>query len=65
MLPEAPRAESSADRPDPAQRLEQELVTLLAEGRTDAQVAAELFISISTVRSRPEPDQGYDELPPR
>jgi predicted ATPase/DNA-binding CsgD family transcriptional regulator len=30
---------------------EQELVTLVAEGRTDAQIAAQLFISISTVRS--------------
>jgi predicted ATPase/DNA-binding CsgD family transcriptional regulator len=30
---------------------EQELVTLVAEGRTDAQIAGQLFISISTVRS--------------
>jgi DNA-binding CsgD family transcriptional regulator len=30
---------------------EQELVTLVAQGRTDAQIAAQLFISISTVRS--------------
>jgi non-specific serine/threonine protein kinase len=30
---------------------EQELVTLVAQGRTDAQVAAQLYISIRTVRS--------------
>ena len=30
---------------------EQELVTLVARGRTDAQIATQLFISISTVRS--------------
>ncbi len=38
----------------PASRLsprEQELVTLVARGRTDAQIAAELFISVRTVRS--------------
>jgi DNA-binding CsgD family transcriptional regulator len=30
---------------------ERELVTLVARGRTDAQIAAELYISVSTVRS--------------
>jgi DNA-binding CsgD family transcriptional regulator len=30
---------------------EQELVTLVARGRSDAQIAAELYISIRTVRS--------------
>jgi predicted ATPase/DNA-binding CsgD family transcriptional regulator len=30
---------------------EQELVTLVAQGRTDAQIAAQLYISVSTVRS--------------
>ena len=30
---------------------EQELVTLVARGRTDAQIAAQLYISIRTVRS--------------
>jgi DNA-binding CsgD family transcriptional regulator len=30
---------------------ERELVTLVAQGRTDAQIAAELYISIRTVRS--------------
>jgi DNA-binding CsgD family transcriptional regulator len=30
---------------------ERELITLVAQGRTDAQIAAELYISIRTVRS--------------
>ena len=30
---------------------ERELVTLVAQGRTDAQIAAQLYISIRTVRS--------------
>lgn len=30
---------------------EQELVTLVAQGRTDAQIAEQLYISVSTVRS--------------
>jgi DNA-binding CsgD family transcriptional regulator len=30
---------------------ERELVTLVAQGCTDAQIAAELYISVSTVRS--------------
>jgi DNA-binding CsgD family transcriptional regulator len=30
---------------------ERELVTLVAQGQTDAQIAAQLFISVSTVRS--------------
>ena len=30
---------------------ERELVTLVAQGRTDAQIAAELFISVRTVSS--------------
>jgi len=30
---------------------ERELVRLVARGRTDAQIAAELFISVRTVRS--------------
>ena len=30
---------------------ERELVTLVARGRTDAQIAAELYISVRTVRS--------------
>ncbi|HEY7144068.1 MAG TPA: LuxR C-terminal-related transcriptional regulator, partial [Streptosporangiaceae bacterium] len=30
---------------------ERELVTLVAQGHTDAQIAAQLYISVSTVRS--------------
>jgi len=30
---------------------ERELITLVAQGRTDAQIAAELYISVRTVRS--------------
>jgi DNA-binding CsgD family transcriptional regulator len=30
---------------------ERELITLVAQGRTDAQIAAQLYISIRTVRS--------------
>ena len=40
--------------PQPAAQLsrrERELVTLVAQGRTDAQIAGQLFISIRTVRS--------------
>jgi DNA-binding CsgD family transcriptional regulator len=46
--PQAPAA------PDVAAGLsdrERELVTLVAQGRTDAQIAGQLFISVSTVRS--------------
>jgi DNA-binding CsgD family transcriptional regulator len=41
-------------RPPEAWRLtprERELVTLVAKGRTDTQIAAQLYISIRTVRS--------------
>jgi len=34
-----------------------ELVILVARGRTDAQIAAELYISIRTVRSHLDPDR--------
>jgi predicted ATPase/DNA-binding CsgD family transcriptional regulator len=42
-----------AAKPDLAQlsAREQELVSLVAKGRTDAQIAGQLFISVSTVRS--------------
>ena len=46
--------------PQPSQGLaqlsarERELVTLVAQGRTDAQIAAQLYISVSTVRSHLE-----------
>ena len=55
------RVRPDADRPGPAARgtagpgklsaRERELVTLVAQGRTDAQIAAQLYISIRTVRS--------------
>ena len=35
----------------PLSARERELVTLVAQGRTDAQIAGQLFISVSTVRS--------------
>ena len=41
----------SAPGPGKLSAREQELVTLVAQGRTDAQIAAELYISIRTVRS--------------
>jgi DNA-binding CsgD family transcriptional regulator len=49
----APRPPSAPDSPE-APRLsarERELVTLVAQGRTDAQIAEELYISIRTVRT--------------
>ncbi len=48
---------ASEAQQDPSPRLahlstrERELVTLVARGRTDAQIAAELYISVSTVRT--------------
>jgi predicted ATPase/DNA-binding CsgD family transcriptional regulator len=51
MLTTPPQpAEASRELPRLSAR-ERELVTLVAEGRTDAQIAASLFISIRTVRS--------------
>ena len=41
----------SAHRPGKLTAREQELVTLVAQGRTDAQIAGQLYISIRTVRS--------------
>ena len=56
------RVRHHAHRPDPPapqpppglaqlSAREQELVTLVAQGRTDAQIAAQLYISVRTVRS--------------
>ena len=42
---------STAGGPDGLSGRERELVTLVAQGRTDAQIAAELYISVRTVRS--------------
>jgi predicted ATPase/DNA-binding CsgD family transcriptional regulator len=55
LLADAPAQRPSA-QPEPAgltqlSAREQELVSLVAKGRTDAQIASQLFISISTVRS--------------
>ena len=48
-----PRPAASAGGPGPGKlsARERELVTLVAQGRTDAQIAAQLYISIRTVRS--------------
>jgi predicted ATPase/DNA-binding CsgD family transcriptional regulator len=46
--PQLPAAASDAGR---LSAREQQLVTLVARGRTDAQIAAQLYISIRTVRS--------------
>jgi non-specific serine/threonine protein kinase len=46
-----PRQTSAAPGLGGLSARERELVTLVAQGRTDAQIAAELFISIRTVRS--------------
>ena len=40
--------------PEQLSARERELVTLVAQGRTDAQIAAQLYISVSTVRSHLE-----------
>ena len=45
--PQAP----AAPGPGRLSARERELVTLVAQGRTDAQIAAQLYISIRTVRS--------------
>ena len=41
----------AAPAPGALSARERELVTLVAQGRTDAQIAAQLYISIRTVRS--------------
>jgi DNA-binding CsgD family transcriptional regulator len=46
----APPAQAASGTADLTAR-EWELVTLVAQGRTDAQIAAQLYISIRTVRS--------------
>ena len=53
LLLTAPAPPSSQPAPGLARLSgrERELVTLVAQGRTDAQIAAQLFISIRTVRS--------------
>jgi predicted ATPase/DNA-binding CsgD family transcriptional regulator len=46
-----PRPSETAHHPVNLSARERELVTLVAQGRTDAQIAAQLYISIRTVRS--------------
>jgi predicted ATPase/DNA-binding CsgD family transcriptional regulator len=46
-----PRQPSAGPGPGELSARERELVTLVAQGRTDAQIAAELFISVRTVGS--------------
>ena len=51
MLTDPGPPQPAAPGPGTLSAREQELVTLVAQGRTDAQIAAELYISIRTVRS--------------
>ena len=51
MLTDPGPPQPTAPGPGTLSARERELVTLVARGRTDAQIAAELYISISTVRS--------------
>jgi hypothetical protein len=55
----------SAPGPSTLSAREWELVTLVAQGRTNAQITAELHISVRRVRLAPGPDPGQDRLPPR
>jgi DNA-binding CsgD family transcriptional regulator len=48
--PGSPQQAGTA-RPGRLSARERELVTLVAQGRTDAQIAAQMYISIRTVRS--------------
>ena len=47
----SPPQQATAQGPGTLSARERELVTLIAQGRTDAQIAAQLYISIRTVRS--------------
>jgi DNA-binding CsgD family transcriptional regulator len=51
MLTDLGPHQSSAAGAGKLSARERELVTLVARGRTDAQIAAQLYISIRTVRS--------------
>ena len=46
-----PSLPSAAPSPGPLSARERELVTLVAQGRTNTQIAAELYISVRTVTS--------------
>ncbi|HTX83821.1 MAG TPA: helix-turn-helix transcriptional regulator [Streptosporangiaceae bacterium] len=47
--------------PGSAQPRERELVTLAAQGRTDAQLASQLYISVHTVSSHLDRIRGNDK----
>jgi DNA-binding CsgD family transcriptional regulator len=51
MLTERGQPQPAAPVPGTLSARERELVALVALGRTDAQIAAQLYISIRTVRS--------------
>ena len=51
MLTDLAPPQTAATAPGALSARERELVTLVAQGRTDAQIAAQLYISIRTVRS--------------
>jgi DNA-binding CsgD family transcriptional regulator len=51
MLTDPSLPQPAAPGPGTLSARERELITLVAQGRTDAQIAAELYISIRTVRS--------------
>ncbi len=51
MLTAGPQSPAAAPGPERLSPRERELVTLVAQGRTDAQIAAQLFISVRTVSS--------------
>jgi DNA-binding CsgD family transcriptional regulator len=54
LLADAPEPEAGQPKPAALTQLsvrERELVSLVAKGSTDAQIADQLFISVSTVRS--------------
>ena len=49
--PTSPALRTAAPSPGKLSARERELVTLVAQGRTDAQIAAQLYISVRTVSS--------------
>jgi non-specific serine/threonine protein kinase len=51
MAADDPQKPSRAPGQPPLSARERELVTLVAQGRTDAQIAAQLYISVRTVRT--------------
>jgi DNA-binding CsgD family transcriptional regulator len=51
MLTAPTPLQASPDGPAGLSARERELVALVARGRTDAQIAAELYLSVNTVRS--------------